>query len=180
MAWSEGSGVVYVQRVDPVADSEPYPARTRDDLRRLPQMGIAVEVQGITFHADHIGLMLDGALGDELLVVGTWNDDREDWPWLSPGAGFGWLYTFDAIGPDGEPRQTVTRYGDDADLEAGLDTDERLVRQFLDDPERQPWAAFPRFDSVVHGIWVTDEHMDALNAARTTHGVYDPVWAVTP
>ena len=203
MAWTDGNGVVLIQWATATAnDSVPYTFLNMSDVRATPKKPVpsdspliddepgwiaALTIQGVTLTADHIGFDLDG---QGRLVVGKWNDDAADWPPFA-GSGFGWLYTFDALDPvTGQPRQTVTKYADTTVLQAALDYDTAngtndyvWCQRWLDDPTVQPWAQFPENigggfgkNNTIHGVWLSDEQMAALNAARTPHGYRDPVW----
>jgi len=186
MAWVDSGGKVLIQwATATAADWVEYTFTSMSDVRAVPKKPepsdspliddepgwiAAVNIQGVVLTGDHVGFNLDG---QGRLVVGKWNDDPADWPFLDRD-GFGLLYTFDSFAPDNtirlptpeqvaanptrvaqdafgqwcwiNTRQTVTPYANTATLEAALALDpvEYQWAQFwLDDPNRLEWSDWP-------------------------------------
>jgi hypothetical protein len=211
MAWVDSGGRVLIQwaaknQDGTVSDWTEYFFTNMSDVRAVPkkpepsdspiiddQPGwiAAVNIQGVVFMADHVGFNIDG---QGRLVVGKWNDDPVDWPFLN-GDGFGWVYTFDSLAPDSNlpvsaeyaaanptqvgqnafgqwcmlnTRQTATRYANTATLQAALALDPvefQWTQSWLDDPNRLEWTDWP-------------SGATAFKSNQTIHGVWldEPTW----
>lgn len=211
-----------------LADIRAMPKKSRPSDNPLiddqPGWIAALNVQGVVLDSDAIGFNLDG---EGRLVVGSWNEDADDWPFLNRD-GWGTLYTFDSNQPDptlpvqviqeqeywrliqtGElfsteqdawdwvaassayaqttegiwcavnTAQTSVRYANTATLEAALALDPvtfAWAQEWLDDPNRQPWSTWPKFNknTTIYGVWIGDEQDNAawqkIVAARALRG----------
>jgi len=129
----------------------------------------ALCVQGVVFEgADHYSVEPAGA---GVLRVTVWYDDPTDWP---PGYRWAREFTLRHLAPSADPRlggaidthhmQTV--YADTEMLSVF-----RAAYQGNPTVQVRPWSAFPRrLRPELKGRWVSDEHHDAHQAARSVRG----------